>query len=1102
LRGFWGLSVYPIEMIDPYTNGSHPEPEVLAAYVDRGLSLTERARVDAHLASCPQCIRLVAGVVRTVAELSVLMPDVVVTAEATPLVTRRALAGALAAAAAVLAIVVAPSFMKPWLDRDAGLVSLVDSVGEQRSVLGRLTGGFPHAPLGAPSAGGQDGRAAETDRVLLTSGKTRESFGDLTTPSQWHATGVAQLLAAQYDDAVQSLLTASREQPANARYLNDVAAVQLERARLGLRPDDLPRALAAADRARRLDPSLREAWFNRALAASLLSLTAEAKTAWAEYLTRDGSSPWANEARTHLAALEQPTAASAWAAIAARLAQRVDPLTAEEAVRKQATEARNFIENDLLVSWATAIIGGGSGTAELERVRVMAQAMHRVAGDSLYVDAVAAIDRRSGTVRQLAEAHRDYAAAAALFNDDRFGAAAPAFVSLQTRFGDSPFSLLSSIHAGAIAYVSGRAAEATTTLTATAAAARKGGYAYAAGRSTWFLGLLAMGQSQFGDAQARYEDTLDTFTRMGDVEQAGAAHNLLAVFHDYLGNATSAWEHRLKAFDSLSVSRSPKFKYQVLSTAVPSIRAESPETALAMQEAALAIAREGGREATIAETLAQRASLLASLNRSAEATASARDAREHLARMPDPAFRSRIEGLVLATEAEMLRRTDPAAAVDAATRAIELVQQRGDRLRIAQLNLKLAQANIVWGNRTEAARVALDRGLEAFNQERASSDLRPISALDESWRLFELSVQLSLSEKDYPRAFALAEAGRARSASEARRFASADLGTVQASLEANEAILALNQFEDELAIWVIRRDRVDVTVREMARATTQTLIAQQQSEIWAASPVAVAGRNLFNEIVRPVSAQLAGASRLIVVPDATFKNASFAAFYNSAKGRFLVEDLFVQVAPSGGAFAAAAAATATASGTSDPLIINGAGATGGQAIASSYRSGQMRSGSDATRGRFFTDAADRRIVHISARTTENANFPPLSRLVLADDSGTRYSGAILGSEIAQATMPRTGLVVIDEAGAASPNRGEGTLSLARAFMTAGVPAVLGTLPGADENATRDLMIGFHREMAKGISAEQALHTVQRNAIQQNGRRLGAWTALVLYGSDR
>ena len=76
------------------------------------------------------------------------------------------------------------------------------------------------------------------------------------------------------------------------------------------------------------------------------------------------------------------------------------------------------------------------------------------------------------------------------------------------------------------------------------------------------------------------------------------------------------------------------------------------------------------------------------------------------------------------------------------------------------------------------------------------------------------------------------------------------------------------------------------------------------------------------------------------------------------------------------------------------------------------------------------------------------------------------------------------------------------MSIARAFMTAGVPAVVGTLPGADENATRDLLIAFHREIASGARAEEALQKIQRSAIEKNGRRLGAWSALVMYGSDR
>ena len=417
-------------MVDPHTNGC-PEPEVLAAYVDRGLSLSERARVDAHLASCPQCIALVAGVARTVEELSVLRPDVAVTAEATPLVTRRSLAGALAAAAAVIAVLATPALVRPWLERDSGLVSLVDSVGEQRSVLGRLTGGFPHAPLGVPSAGGQDGRAAGTDRVQLTAGKIRESFGERETPSQLHALGVSQLLAGRYDDAAQSLLAASREQPANARYLSDVAAVQLERARLGLRPDDLPRALAAADRARRLDPSLKEAWFNRALAASRVVVDGGSEER-VDRIPRSATArrrgrPKRDRGSTNC---RSPRAPPAWTAIEGRLQSAVDASTADEAVRTQTTEARNFIENV-----AARRLGERRRRRRQRqrrtrtRARRWREAMLRVAGDALVSRTRStAIDRASargvtpGDWRRRIGTTRT---AAALFGDDRFAAAEP-----------------------------------------------------------------------------------------------------------------------------------------------------------------------------------------------------------------------------------------------------------------------------------------------------------------------------------------------------------------------------------------------------------------------------------------------------------------------------------------------------------------------------------------------------------------------------------------------------------------------------------------------------------------------------------------------------
>jgi len=143
---------------------------------------------------------------------------------------------------------------------------------------------------------------------------------------------------------------------------------------------------------------------------------------------------------------------------------------------------------------------------------------------------------------------------------------------------------------------------------------------------------------------------------------------------------------------------------------------------------------------------------------------------------------------------------------------------------------------------------------------------------------------------------------------------------------------------------------------------------------------------------------------------------------------------------------------------------------------------------------------NRSVLHLRAGTTENAGFPMLSQLVLTDEPGQRRSGVVLGRDIAATSFSNTKLVVLDETGVDGYQ--ERSHALARAFMVGGVPTVLSTLPGVDQTAARQLIMGFHREVASGAAAGDALSRIQRNALQQNGGRLGAWTALVLHGSDR
>lgn len=1093
-------------MVDPHANGC-PEPEVLAAYVDRGLSLSERARVERHLALCPQCVALVAGAARTVAELSAQAPDEGVLVEATPRAPRRSLAGALAAAAAVIAVVAAPSVMRPWLERDSGLVSLADSVGEQRSVLGRLTGGFPHAPLDGPSAGGQDGRPAGTDRVQFVAGKIRESFGERITPSQLHALGVAQLLAGDLDEAAQSLLAASREQPNNARYLSDVAAVQLERARLQLKADDLPRALAAAERATRLDPSLREAWFNRALAASALSLREHARSSWTEYLARDGGSAWSAEARSRLAELTKPTAADAWSTAAAGLDQSIDPGAAEAAVRTHVSESRGYLEH-LLGQWAANAVSGRDASSALERVRVMADAFARVTGDGLYRDTVTAIDQAAagGGAHALALSHQQFAAASELFNEDRFADAAPGLSSARDglRAAKSPFAIRPSLDLATVDYVRSRYTEATAAIDAAAAAARSRGYTGAMARAHWIGGLIAFAQGRMGDAQARYEETLGEFDRMGDAEQAATIHNNLATLFFYLGDEQRAWEHHPAALRGLEISRSPRRRHPILLSAATSARFSNPVAALAIQEETVRNAQAWGRPEAVAEALALRATLRADAGQAEAARADLDAARGQLALSAEPAFRERVEVTVLTTESDLLRTSNPAAAVAAATRAIAILEARGDRSRLAPLQLRLAKANIVWG-RTEAAQQALAKGIKAFDDERAaiSNEARAL-VTDASWDLFTTSVQLAINKGDLDTAFSMAERSRTRSVAESKRLpATRSLRDVQASLSSDETIVALNQFDDELAVWIIRASGSKVFVRPVTRVDAERLVARQQDEVWRESDRLTASRDLYNEIMRPARAALSGAKHIVFVADRTYENAAFAGLWNASTRRFLAEDAVVTMASSANALVTARRADRPVA--NDVLVFGGAAPRAleeAQAIANVARGGSMVTGEAATRSRLLTDVAAHAIVHLAMPFGSSGQNPLLSRLQVADEPGARHSGIVRGSEIAAQTLSRTRLVVMDEVARDDTYRGEGTSSMARAFLAAGVPAVLGTLPGADERATRDLMIAFHREVAAGASAAQALSTVQRNAIQQNGRRLGAWSALVMYGSDR
>ena len=1126
-------------------SGPCPDPEVAAAYLDRQLAVSERLRFEEHVGRCAACATLVADSIRTLTEMPERIPvhrpaetpadNIVWTRpveEGSPgsvpqgnvvwtdtsnqarpsgnvVWTRtvwgrdpsghdgstmrgrreRPYWGAMAAAATIVAMLSAPMLVTRLQPRDAGLADLADAVGTSRLVEGRLTGGFPHAPLGAPLAGGQGGATVETVRLELAAGKIREDIDRRSTPTRMHALGVSQLLLHRYDQAVMALAAAVREQPHNARFLNDAATAYLERARHAGRADDVPRALAAAERARAADPSLDEAWFNRALALSALSLRDQARQAWTEYLQRDSSSPWAGEARKYLAAESGETPAIRWLGVEALLRDNVTASVADEAVRIQTTNARQFVESELLPAWAEAAARGADASGSREALRVLADAFSRVAGDDLYRDAVAAIDRAESSggdaVHRLAAAHSAYARAHTLFANERLTDAAPGLAAARDGFAasGSPFELRAAIDLVVCTYVRGETDAAVASLSRIESVAKPRHYAYIAARVSWLQGLIAFGAGRLAEAGAKYEATLQAFQDIGDEEQDAFVHGLLAGLHDYLGDEALAWQHRTSALRLLFIAGSPRYKHSVLMSAVgAALKQRNLEGALLLQQALVSNAQAWGLAAALSEAMVQRAAILAMAGRTSQSWTQLAEARASLAAVQEPAQRSRREAAILSVESDLLRQSKPDDAAAAAEGAIKLSVSLKLTGNLPGLYLQLARARAAAGRAGDAEQ-AIRQGIAAIRQQNEELSRAGGLALaggtasgDEARQLYSMAVRFALDHRDLPRAFELSEAARRRAFDGAEPQQIASLGSVELSLLPDEAVLALSQFDDELVVWLIRRSGTEIVRRPLRRQDAALLTGRFRDEIALSAARPAAGAALFNELIRPLAGSLRGVQQLAIVPDASYEAVAFAGLWDHQRRRFLIEDRVLRVAAS---VASATGDRRSRLAGQAALVDVGGGVTATRALD------------------LLAGIPDRAVVAVAAPVRSNGNAPLLSHIDFADLPDRPYSGIVLVRDASTTGLARAGTVILSQV------MGGATLSVANALLQSGVGAVVGPVtPSENDRAAATLLDDMRTTLVRDASAVESVGAFQRDALRQNGHRLGAWSNWMVYGAGR
>jgi CHAT domain-containing protein/tetratricopeptide (TPR) repeat protein len=165
-------------------------------------------------------------------------------------------------------------------------------------------------------------------------------------------------------------------------------------------------------------------------------------------------------------------------------------------------------------------------------------------------------------------------------------------------------------------------------------------------------------------------------------------------------------------------------------------------------------------------------------------------------------------------------------------------------------------------------------------------------------------------------------------------------------------------------------------------------------------------------------------------------------------------------------------------------------------------------GFEATRSAAMgPELARYRVLHFATHGVANIESPAMSGILLSmyDDRGQAQDGFLRVRDIYDLDLDAD-LVVLSACNTALGKqiRGEGTVGIVRAFMYAGAERVVATLWKVDDEATRELMSRFYREMfEEQRSPSAALRSAQLAMWRETPWRSPFfWAAFVLQGDWR
>ncbi|HYV07046.1 MAG TPA: CHAT domain-containing protein [Blastocatellia bacterium] len=1064
------------------------------------------------------------------------------------------------AAAAVIVLAVGlgtwrayQNFRQPQISE--GIASLRDAFRDQRPTQARISElNYAPPPPVTRGPGGDKFDYVALDRASLL---IQLAANEHPSSRSYHELGLLYLAQRDFDKAIDQLRKAQQLAPNDARILSDIGGALFEKARskgVSSAYDPLlDECLGSLNRALEINPSLAEAYFNRALCNELLMQWQSAEADWQAYLHLDSTSPWAGEAREGIRRIEEKKRTSFW-----NEQQLFDDFVAAAATQNESA------------GWRPLSISIGTRSSPIVE-RLIDQFLNRQAGDDnptrllrwagkiaiaetsdrQITDIAERYERASTSdLARLKDARRLLIEGMALFRDWKLRDACHTFESAALQFenlGDHA-EACNARYLEAHCYLRLPELEAAHDLFSdleTTARTKK--YRWLQSRAGDGLAELYFSRNEYSRAIEFARRSLDLSRSLSNDAGIGRSCSQLTEIYlqlgDYSEGGKFAWEG-LQAINKRPVDPlQSSLPYEAAADLYTA--GQLPGLAMAFQLESLRRAEGLGYPVKTSFAHAHVGRLYAALDNQERAFQQIQLAREAAALLPDEEGAD-VRAFASLCAANLQRRAgDLDRAILSYQEALQCYAQSGrHNLAFASRMGKLlchikrrdtdeAKAEMALISSLieqftgeiveEKNRILFTEGLEEFHDAAIDFAYSTLGAGNVAYQYAEMFRARSL----YDLATGPWETtGDGEGLKVKTRSAPLTPEDITSQIPSSVQLVQFAVLDKRSFAWVvsgggIQTREIPVTELELRDRVKRFVDLCRSPVVADVTPDATA---LYEILIQPIELLLDPEKQLCIVPDNVLSGLPFAALKSPRTNRYLIEDFAISGAPSSSLFVRCtdwarrkrSASAERVLSVGDPEFdqerfkLNRLpdAAREARAIARKYAAQTILIGPQASKAAVITAMSQSDVINLATHYLIDKRSPMLSKLLLSKEAAlpgdSPAVGALYGYELYGLRLPRAKLVVLSGCQTIGDEffNFEGAVGAARPFISAGVPLVVASLWPIDSSATADLVVEFHRLRKPGVSSSaKALQAAQLKMIRSDDFRKAPfyWAGFSLIG---